>query len=113
MAGLIKSPAKKDNTHMPTKETAIVASELVPRNRLRKSMIFSNESAADSVFIKRERAETPTVTSTDHDHRIGPGGILTLNFGTDGIEAIQDRWTVIASANTPRIAWFETEDVVR
>ncbi|MFA5365524.1 MAG: hypothetical protein WC325_10140 [Candidatus Bathyarchaeia archaeon] len=53
------------------------------------------------------------MTATDHDHRIGPGGILTLNFGTDGIEAIQDRWTVIASANVPRIAWFETEDVVR
>lgn len=98
---------------MPTKTTSITASELVPRNRSRKSMIFSNEDSADSVYIKRERAETPTVSATDHDHRIGPGGLISLNFGTDGIEAIQDRWTVVASANTPRIAWFETEDIVR
>jgi hypothetical protein len=76
-------------------------------------MIFSNEDSTDSVFVKRERAETPTVSATDHDHKIAPGGIITLNFGTDGVEAIQDRWTCIASANTPRISWFETEDIKR
>ena len=98
---------------MSTKLTSITAEEVVPRNRSRKSLIFQNEDAADTIYLKRERAETPTVSATDHDHRLGPGGILSLNFGTDGIEPTQDRWTCVASANTPRMSFFETEDVVR
>ena len=86
---------------------------MVPRNTLRRSFIFTNEDTTDSVFIKRERGESLTVSSTDHDHKIPPGGLIALNWGTDGKEAIQDRWTCIASANTPRVAWFETEDVAR
>lgn len=98
---------------MSSKLTAITAAEIVPRNSMRKSFVVQNEDATDAVFIKRERAETPSVSTTDHDHRIGPGGAIALNDFTDGKEAVQDRWTVVAAANTPRISFFETEDVVR
>ena len=76
-------------------------------------MIISNEDSAISVFIKREREATPTVSATDHDHRIAAGGIITLNNGTDGPETIQDRWTIVAASGTPRVSFFETESIVR
>ena len=98
---------------MPLIATSTTASILVTRNKLRKSVLFQNEDGSNAVYIKRERAETPTVSSTDHDHRIGPGGIISLNSVLDGIEAIQDRYTVIAAAGAPSISVFETEDVVR
>jgi hypothetical protein len=98
---------------MPTLTTSIAAVELIDRNRLRKSFVVQNEDTVDSVFLKRERAATPTVSSTNHDHRLGPGAALALNFGTDGQEALQDRWTIVASANTPLVSFFETEDIVR
>lgn len=100
---------------MPTKTLSGSAEEMIPRNRLRKSWIVQNEDTAINVFIKQERATAPTVSSTVHDHRIGPGGNLALNFNTDGKEAIQDRWTVISSAGTPLVSFFETEmdEIVR
>lgn len=98
---------------MATKLTSITAAEVVPRNRSRKSLIFQNEDTTDTIYLKRERAETPTVSATDHDHRLGPGGLISLNNLTDGVQSIQDRWTAIASANTPRISFFETEDIIR
>lgn len=98
---------------MASKLTSITAGEVVPRNTQRKSFVVQNEDTTDSIFLKRERAETPTVSSTDHDHRIGPGGAIALNDFNDGKEAVQDRWTAVASANTPRISFFETEDVKR
>jgi hypothetical protein len=96
-----------------TKTVSTAAVELLPRNRYRKSLIFQNEDSTDIIYLKKERAETPSVSSTDHDHRLGPGASLTLNAGTDGIEQTQDRWTAVSSANTPRISFFETEDIVR
>lgn len=98
---------------MPSSTTSTTAAELIPRNRLRRSFVFQNEDAAINVFIKREAPGNNTVSSTDHDHRLGPSGAMTLNWDTDGKEAIQDRWTVIATSGTPRISWFETEDVIR
>lgn len=98
---------------MPSFTTSVTAAELISRNRLRKSMVFQNEDTTDAIFIKRERAATATVSTTDHDHRLAPGNAITLNFGTDGVEAIQDRWTCVAAANTPRISYFETEEIVR
>ena len=98
---------------MASKLVSDTASELVPQNRMRKSMIVQNEDGTIDVFLKRERIETPTVSTTDHDHRLAAGGAITLNFGTDGIEAIQDRWTIIAASGTPRISYFETEDIIR
>jgi hypothetical protein len=98
---------------MSTILTSGSAQEVFPRNTLRKSFVIQNEDAADAVYIKRERSGGLTVSSTDHDHRIGPGGLISVNNLTDGTESIQDRWTVIAAANTPRVSFFETEDVQR
>lgn len=98
---------------MASKTIGISATELIPSNTYRKSLIIQNEDTTDSVYIKREKAETPTVSATDHDYKIGPGGSLALNSSVDGTEAIQARYTVIASANTPRVAYFETEDIKR
>ena len=93
--------------------TSVSASELVPKNTMRKSLLFLNEDGANSVYIKRERSENTTVSSTDHDHRIGPGASFSLNTTLDGVEWIQGRYTVVASAGTPNIAVFETEDFKR
>jgi hypothetical protein len=98
---------------MSTKLTSTGAEQLLTRNRYRKSFVIQNEDSTDTLYIKRERVATPTVSSTDHDHRLGPGAAMALNFNTDGIEAIQDSWTIVASANTPRVSYFETEDIVR
>ena len=98
---------------MASRTISTTAEEIWPRNRLRKSFAIQNEDAAIVVYLKRERAATPTVSSTDHDHRVGAGGAVAVNFGTDGQEAIQDRWTIVAASGTPRVSFFETEDVVR
>lgn len=98
---------------MPSRIIDTNAAEVLGRNRLRRSWLIGNEDASIAVFIKRERDNNTTVSTTDHDHRIGPGGSLALNSDTDGKEAIQDRWTVIAASGTPRISFFETEDVIR
>lgn len=98
---------------MPSILTSIAVAEVLPRNTARKSLVFLNEDAADSIFIKKERSENATVSATDHDYRIGPGGVIALNSVNDGTQAIQERWTCIASANTPRLAYFETEDITR
>lgn len=98
---------------MASRTVSTAAEEILPQNKLRKSWVIQNEDASISVFIKRERAATPTVNSTDHDHRIGPEGGIALNFGTDGEEAIQDRWTIVAASGTPRVSFFETEDIRR
>lgn len=98
---------------MPIRTLSTTAEELLPRNRLRKSWIIQNEDATINVFIRQERTVTPLVSTTVHDHRIAPGGSLALNENTDGKEALQDRWTIIAASGTPIVAFFETEDVVR
>ena len=98
---------------MATKQLSTSAERLFTQNLYRKSLIFQNEDPSIAIFLKRERAETPTVSPTDHDHRLGPGGILALNFGTDGITPTQDAWSAVAESGTPRIAFFETEDIKR
>lgn len=98
---------------MPIVTTSTTAQELIPRNRLRKSLIFKNEDAAIQVYIKQERASTGTVSSTVHDFRLDPAESYSLLSTEDGAEAIQDRWTVIAASGTPIVSFYETEDVVR
>lgn len=92
---------------------AVSGIEIIPANTTRKSLNILNEDGADSVYIKRERSEATTVSATDHDWRIGPGGAVTLNAQMDGIETIRGRFTAISSANTPVVAVFETEDIRR
>ena len=98
---------------MASKLLSTTAEVLFPRNRLRRSFAIQNEDATINIFIKQERAETPSVSSTDHDHRITGGNAMSINDNTDGKEAIQDRWTIVAASGTPRVSFFETEDVVR
>lgn len=98
---------------MASKTVSNVAQELLPNNSNRKSFVIQNEDTADTIYVKFERSEFTSVSSTDHDHRLGPGGALALNFGNDGKKQIQSRITVIASANTPRLSYFETEDLER
>lgn len=93
--------------------TSITASLLANRNRNRKSLIIQNVDGTDAVYIKRERGPSYTVSATDFDFRVGPGAAVALNSLLDGTEAIQDSYTVIASANTPAVSIFETEDITR
>lgn len=98
---------------MPSVVTSTGAVELFPRNSVRKSLAIENEDTTDSVFIKFERSENTTVSSTVHDWKIPPGGSLSLNSSLDGSALIKSRVTIIASANTPRVAFFESEDAER
>lgn len=98
---------------MASRTISNVASELIPGNASRKSLVIQNEDSTDTVFIKRERAEATSVSTTDHDIKLGPGASIALNWQLDGSQAIQARYTAIASANTPRVAYFETEDIMR
>jgi hypothetical protein len=86
---------------------------LIPRNKLRKSFFVQNVDASLVVYLKRERAQTPTVSSTSYDYRLGPGSGIAINSFLDGSEAIQDSYTAIADSGTPSVSWTETEDVVR
>lgn len=98
---------------MATKTLSTTAEEILPRNRLRKSFVIQNEDASIAVYIKLERAATPTVSSTNHDHVLAAGSSIALSNLVDGEEQIQDRWTGIAASGTPRISFFETEEVIR
>jgi len=98
---------------MPSLTLSTQATEILPSNASRKSFVIQNEDTTDTVYLKRERAETTTVSSSVHDIKLGPGSSISLNSQTDGTQAIQGRWTGIASANTPRIGFFETEDQLR
>jgi len=98
---------------MPSTTISVTAQELLPRNKLRKSFAIENEDSTIQMYIKKERAVPPTVSATDHDHNIRPGATIALNFDTDGQEAIQDRWTIIAASGTPRVAYIETETISR
>lgn len=98
---------------MSSRTITTTASELILENRLRKSFVVQNEDASINIFIKKEKPGSATVSATDHDHRLGPGGAIAINNSTDGKEAIESRWTIVSSSGTPRVSFFETEDVVR
>lgn len=98
---------------MPSRTISTTAEELFPQNKLRKSFAIENEDNTIQVYIKKERPGSTTVSSTDHDHNIRPSATIALNFDTDGEEAIQDRWTVVAAVGTPRISFIETEIIKR
>lgn len=98
---------------MPAKAISNTAAELLPQNELRKSFVIQNEDASIVMYVKQEAPGNTTVSSTDHDHRIGAGGAVALNDKNDGERAIRGRWTIIAASGTPTVSYFETEDVRR
>lgn len=93
--------------------TSTTPALLIPRNRSRKSVLIQNVDGSIAVFLKRERAQTPTVSASDFDYKVGPGASVAINSFLDGAEAIQDSYTAVAASGTPQVAWTETEDVVR
>ena len=98
---------------MPSRTITTTAEELIPENRLRKSLTIGNEDGAINVFIMQEEPGSTTVSTTVHDHRINTGGAVALNSLLDGEKAIQGRWTIVAASGTPRISIFETESIKR
>lgn len=74
---------------------------------------MQNEDASIAIFIKLENPGTSDVSSTVHDHRLAAGGNISVGLLTDGAPAVQARWTAVAASGTPRISFFETEDVDR
>ncbi len=98
---------------MATRLIANTASELLPQNGNRQSLIIQNEDASIDCFLKFERPGSLSVSTTDHDHRISAGGNITLNKDTDGLAQVQERITIVAASGTPRISFFETESIKR
>ncbi len=98
---------------MPSVTISGTASEIIPANANRKSLVIQNQDTTDSVFIKREFGQDKNVTSTVQDFKLQPGSSISFNSLLDGIQAVTARYTGISSANTPRISFFESEDIVR
>ena len=92
---------------------ANTAAELIPENRLRKSLVIQNEDASINIFIKQEEPGNTTASTTDHDLRLGPGVTVALNDDLDGVKQLTGRYTAIAASGTPRVSIYETEDVRR
>ena len=74
---------------------------------------MQNEDSAINIFIKLEAPGTADVSSTVHDHRLAPGGNLSVSMFSDGPDAVQARWTAVAASGTPRLSFFETETISR
>ena len=87
--------------------------EFLPQNKLRKSFVVQNEDATIDCYIKLESPGTTAVSPTNHDHRLARETSMALSFVNDGKEAIQARWTIAAASGTPRVSFFETEDIRR
>lgn len=98
---------------MPLVTISDSASELLPQNALRRSLIIQNEDGSINVYVKWEAPGSTSVSATNHHHRLGPGGSIALNSDTDGKEQIQERVTIIAASGTPAVSVFETEDIQR
>lgn len=98
---------------MPSRTISGSAEELVPENRLRKSLLIGNEDTSIAVFVMQEDPGNTTVSTTVHDHRLAGEGSVAINSLLDGEKAIKGRWTIVAASGTPRISVFETEDVKR
>ena len=98
---------------MASRTVSNTASELILKNLLRKSWIVQNEDTAIDCYLRQENLGDLSVSATIHDHRLGPGGLLSFALTDDGPEAVKSRWTIIAASGTPRISFYETEEVVR
>lgn len=98
---------------MPSFTITNSAAQFIPENKLRKSLVFQNQDASINVFLKQEEPGNTTVSSTDHDFRLGPGLAIIFNMNLDGRKQLQGRWTAIAASGTPRLAILETEEDIR
>jgi len=97
---------------MPQFATSTTAATAIPQNGLRVSLLVINLDATDSIFIDTT-TRVGTITTSNAGIRLAPGAATSINRLTDGLAEIQDSYQVIASANTPTLAWFETESINR
>lgn len=86
---------------------------ILPPNRLRKSLLLINEDTAITIFVKFEKQDGLSVSSTDHDVRLLPSDNFAISVQEDGEEQVKGRITAIAASGTPNLAVFETEDIRR
>ena len=98
---------------MSSRTINVTGEEVFPQNKLRKSFVIQNEDTTINCFVKREKPGTTDVSTTDHDHRLARETSIALNVENDGKEETQGRWTIVAASGTPRISFFETEDIRR
>lgn len=98
---------------MPIVTLSTSPSLAVNPNLLRKSVVFHNTDSSINIFIKKERGNDLAVTSTNYDHKLGPGDGIGLTVDDDGEEATQHRWTAIAASGTPILSVTENEKIRR
>lgn len=98
---------------MPSRIISTTPEELFPQNRLRKSFLVENEDSTIQIYIKKERPGELTVSPTDHDHNVRPAATISVSDQSDGAEAVQERWTIVAASGTPRISYAESESINR
>lgn len=98
---------------MASKTITNAAAIILPPNGNRVSFVIQNEDTSIDIFIKKERGDALTVSTTDHDHRLGPGDSIGVSESEDGTEATRERWTIIAASGTPRVSFFENESIRR
>ena len=99
---------------MPQIATSGTAARLIPQNSQRVSLLMMNLDATDNIFGDADtKVPSSGLTTSNASIRLGPGAAISINRLTDGLAQIQDSYTFIASANTPILAWFETENFNR
>jgi hypothetical protein len=96
---------------MPQFTTSVTAAVAVPQNRLRKSIVFTNQDTQDNIFL--DNRNIGTITTANAGIRLRPGDSIAFDTRVDGEAQVTDQWQAIASANTPSLVWFETENFQR
>ena len=96
---------------MPQNALSTTASIPVPENRLRQSIVFTNIDTVNDIFL--DTSNIPTITSANAGIKLRPSDSIAFNDFIDGKAQLQDSWQAIASAGTPTLLWFETEEVMR
>ena len=96
---------------MPQFATSVTAATPIPENRLRRSLHLFNDDATDKIFLdaKKNAAITAATASIVLNAKSG----FSLNINSDGEFTLTGSFQAIASANTPNLIWFETEDIRR
>lgn len=91
--------------------TSTAAKVVVPQNRLRVSIVFTNIDPTNSIFL--DTSQAGTITTSSAGIRLRAGDSIALNGLLDGGAQITDAWQAIADAGTPTLLVYETESVQR
>ena len=96
---------------MPQNAISTTASLPIPESGHRKSIVFTNIDTTNDIYL--DTSLIPTITVNNAGIRLRPNDSIALSDMIDGKPQIQDSWQAIASAGTPTLLWFETEDIKR